>query len=149
MSPQPVPDGFHTVTPYLIVDDVPALLDFAQKAFDAEVIEKLTLPDGTVMHAQIRIGDSMLMMGGARPEWPAMPASLYLYVPDCDVLYRRAIEAGATSIEEPSDQFYGDRHAGVRDSNGIVWWVATHIEDVSSEEIARRAAAMGGGPGEG
>ena len=81
-------------------------------------------------------------MGEASGEWKPMPSTLYLYVPDADATYQRALEAGATSVQEPEDQFYGDRHGGVKDPSGNLWWVATHIEDVSSEEIARRAAAQ-------
>ena len=104
----------------------------------------MRLPDGRVMHAQVRIGDSPIMMGQAREEWPAMPACIYLYVEDADAGYEKALAAGATSLEVPRDEFYGDRHGSVRDSQGNIWWIATHIEDVSPEEIERRAAEMRG-----
>lgn len=136
----PVPRGYHTVTPYLTVNGVARLLDFLQQAFDATVIERMDGPDGNVMHAEVRIGDSVVMMGDAGGRYPAAPSTLYLYVPDCDALYKRAIDAGATSISEPADQFYGDRHGGVTDPSGNHWYIATHIEDVPPDEMQRRAA---------
>jgi len=141
MSVSAVPEGYHTVTPYLIVSDVAKLIEFLKEAFGAETTCCHTDPDGRVVHAEARIGDSPVMMGGACPEWSPMPATLHLYVPDVDALYARSLAAGAESIREPRDEFYGDRSAGVRDSNGNCWWFATHQEDVSPEEIARRHAA--------
>ena len=140
MAVKPIPDGFHTVTPYLLIEGVAKLIEFLKSAFDAEETEKLSMPDGTIGHAQVRIGDSIVMMGEARGDWKPMPGSIYRYVPDTDATYRQALEAGATSIMEPADQFYGDRNAGVKDPIGNVWWIATHKEDVSPEELERRAA---------
>ena len=137
----PVPPGFHTVTPYLMAADPAALIDFLKAAFDAEEMHRTLRPDGGIMHAQVRIGDSMLMMGGAMTDWPAMPAGLYLYVAEADETYARAIDAGATSVTPPSDQFWGDRMGGVKDTWGNFWWIATHVEDVAPEEIAKRAQA--------
>ncbi|MFN3327089.1 MAG: VOC family protein [Bryobacteraceae bacterium] len=97
-------------------------------------------PDGAVMHAEVKVGDSRVMLGGARKEWGAMPGVLCVYVEDADAVYRKAIEAGGTSIKESADQFYGDRHGGVKDPAGNMWWIATHIEDVPEEEMRRRAA---------
>jgi uncharacterized glyoxalase superfamily protein PhnB len=145
MTAKPVPQGFHTVTPYLVVVGVAKLLDFVKSAFDAEEMERHARPDGVVMHAQVRIGDSIIMMGdptGAKHEWQKpLPAALYLYVPDCDKSYRDAIRAGAKSLQEPTDMFYGDRHGGVVDPWGNQWWIATHKEDVPPEEMKRRAEA--------
>jgi uncharacterized glyoxalase superfamily protein PhnB len=145
MSVKPVPAGFHTVTPYLVVAGAAKLLDFLRSAFDAEELERHARPDGVVMHAQVRIGDSRIMIGdptGATETWQKpLAAALYLYVPDCDKLFKSAIRAGATSLQEPADMFYGDRHGGVIDPWGNQWWIATHKEDVSPEELARRAAA--------
>ncbi len=138
MSVKPIPDGFHTVTPYLVVENAAKLLDFLQAAFDAEVVEKMALPDGTVNHAVARVGDSIIMMGTTRPPYPPMPTMLYLYVPDVDSLYAKALAAGATSIRELVDEFYGDRVGAVKDACGNQWWLATHIEDVSREELQRR-----------
>ena len=145
MKVKPIPDGFHSVTPYLLVSGVPKLMDFLKKAFDAEVAECMNAPDGTVMHAQVRIGDSMVMMGDPRGAGDPTAASLYLYVSDTDAVYQRALEAGATSVMEPADQFYGDRNAGVKDPVGNTWWIATHIEDVPPDELRKRASARGKG----
>ena len=141
MTAKPIPDGFHTVSPYILVKDGAALIEFLQKTFGAEQIERMDTPEGGVRHAQMKVGDSMVMMG--EPQSDAMPASLYVYVKDCDTVYQRAIDAGAVSIMEPADQFYGDRHGGVTDPCGNIWWIGTHIEDVSSEELHRRAAEAG------
>ena len=144
MTVNPIPDGYHTLTPYVFCKDVDRLLEFLQKAFDAEIVECLKSGDGTVMHAEAKIGDSHMMLSPGKGEWKATPASFYLYVPDTDALYRKAMAAGATSISEPADMFYGDRNAGVTDPTGNHWWIATHIEDVPPEELARRAAAQQG-----
>jgi len=138
---KPIPDGYHTVTPYLVVSGVARLLEFQQQAFGATVIERMTRPDGTVMHAEVRLGDSMVMLGEPQEASQAMPAMLYLYLEDVDAVYRRALAAGATSVREPATQFYGDRNCGVRDACGNQWWIATHVENVSPEEMKRRASA--------
>jgi len=139
MAVQPIPDGFHTVTPYLVVKGVSKLIDFLGQAFGATLVHKTAMPDGTVMHAQVKIGDSFVMMGEAPDEKQVMPAMIYLYVPDTDALYKRALEAGATSIMAPMDQFYGDRNAGLKDACGNQWWLATRKEDVPDDELQRRA----------
>lgn len=141
MSVAPIPAGFHTVTPYLVVADVRRLLEFLQAAFGAETLDCVAGPEDRIMHAQVRIGDSMVMIGGANEQFPPLVSALYLYVPDTDALYERAMRAGAESLMEPADQFYGDRNAGVQDPSGNMWWIATHLEDVPSDEIARRAQA--------
>lgn len=138
MTVKPIPEGFHSVTPYLLVEDGAKLIAFLEQAFGAEQFERMENPDGTVRHAQVKIGDSFVMLGA--PLGDPMPASLYLYVPDCDATYERALAAGATTLMEPEDQFYGDRGAGVTDPCGNLWWIGTHIEDVSHEELERRAA---------
>jgi uncharacterized glyoxalase superfamily protein PhnB len=143
MVVKPIPDGYHSVTPYLAVPGVARLIDFIKQAFGAEgPLEKLTREDGSVMHAEVRIGDSILMLGEPAGQFPPMPSVLYLYVEDTDAAYQRALQAGATSVMEPADQFYGDRSAGVKDPSGNMWWIATHKEDVAPEELARRAAAF-------
>ena len=138
MSVKPVPDGYHTLTPHLVVDDAEKLLDFVERAFGARMRHVMRTPEGTVMHADLVIGDSHLMVGQANGPWKAMPSCLYLYVPDCDAVYRQALQAGAASIMEPATFFYGDRHGGVKDPCGNQWWVATHVEDMSDEELQRR-----------
>jgi PhnB protein len=142
MAVTPIPEGYHTVTPYLVVQGVPALIDFLKQAFDAQEIMRIPRPDGAIMHAEVRIGDSAVMMGEAMGEFQPMPGSIHLYVNDADATYQRALQAGATSIMEPADQFYGDRSAGVVDPVGNRWWIATHQEDVPPEELARRAEAF-------
>ncbi|HYV31654.1 MAG TPA: VOC family protein [Candidatus Binatia bacterium] len=139
MAVKPIPDGYHSVTPYLVVQGVAKLIDFLKQAFDAKEIERMAGPDGSVMHGEVRIGDSVVMMGEAWGESKPIAAALYLYVNDTDVTYRRALQAGATPLREPADQFYGDRSGGVKDPAGNQWWIATRKEDVSPEELARRA----------
>jgi uncharacterized glyoxalase superfamily protein PhnB len=136
-----IPDGYHTLTPNLTVEDAAKLLDFIKQAFGATAPEVLRDENGNIRHAEAQIGDSRVMVGQARGEWKPRPATLYLYVEDTDEMYKRAIDAGAKSLMEPADQFYGDRNAGVEDSQGNWWWIATHVEDVAPEEMERRAAA--------
>lgn len=136
---KPIPEGYHSVTPHLINENASRLIEFLKQAFDAQELNRLSGPDGRVLHAEIQIGDSRLMIGEATGEWKAMPVSLALYVEDADVIYKRALDAGAVSLREPADQFYGDRSAGVKDLAGNHWWIATHIEDVPREELHLRA----------
>lgn len=143
MAVKPIPDRYHSVTPYLVVDGAAKVIEFLKKAFgatDAEVC--MQLPDGKIKHAEIQVGDSIIMLADATSEHKASPAMFYLYVEDTDAQYKRALESGATSVMEPTDQFYGDRNAGVKDPSGNQWWIATHIEDVSDDEMKRRAEAM-------
>ncbi len=142
MAVKPIPEGFHTVTPHLTVQGTSKLVDFLKQAFEAQELFRLAHPDGTLMHAEVKIGDSIVMMGEARGEWKPMPGSLYVYVNDADAVYKRALQAGATSTMEPADQFYGDRTAGVQDPSGNQWMIATHKEDVPPEELRRRAEAL-------
>lgn len=139
MKVDPVPPGFHTITPYLSVHRVPETIEFLKKAFGAEEIQRHTMPDGRVMNAEIRIGDSMVMMGERPADHEASPAMLYMYVENADEVYRRAVEAGGKSIMEPVTQFYGDRSGAVEDPSGNQWWIATHVEDMSDEELIERA----------
>jgi PhnB protein len=135
---KPIPDGYTSVTPYLIVRDVKAQIEFVTKAFDAKVNLKMEMPDGSVGHVDVSIFGSHVMMGQAHGPNPAMPTMLYLYVADADTVHARALAAGATLDTPVKDQFYGDRGGSVRDSNGNVWWIATHGEDVSEDELRRR-----------
>ncbi len=141
MAVKPIPDGYHSLTPYLVVQGVAKLIDFLKQAFEAKEVHRMSRPDGTIMHAEVRIGDSVVMMGEAMGEFKPMPAMIYLYVNDADAVYQRALQAGATSMMEPADQFYGDRNGGVKDPCGNQWWIATHKEDVPPEELAKRAEA--------
>ena len=136
---KPIPDGFHTVTPYLIVDGAEKVIKFMQQALGAKYDHEPTLrPDGKIMHATLKIGDSMVMISDASEQAKATPAMLYLYVPNVDAAYQLAIKAGATSIMEPADQFYGDRSGGVKDAAGNSWFLGTHIEDVAPAELKKR-----------
>ncbi|HYL80549.1 MAG TPA: VOC family protein [Candidatus Acidoferrum sp.] len=142
MATKPIPDGYHTVTPHLTVQGASKVLDFVKRAFDAKEIHRMAHPDGTLMHAEIKIGDSIVMMGEARGGCQPMPSSLYLYVPDAYAVYKRALQAGATSTMEPTNQFWGDRMGGVKDPAGNQWMIGTHKEDVSPEELRKRAEAF-------
>lgn len=141
MAVQPIPEGYHTLTPYLIVDGAERVIEFMKQAFGAEELFRMPRPDGGLWHGEVQIGDSRLMIADSSPEYPPQPGVLYVYVEDADATYARALEAGATSMMEPADQFYGDRHGGVRDVAGNQWWIGTHVEDVPEEEIARRRDA--------
>jgi uncharacterized glyoxalase superfamily protein PhnB len=137
----PVPEGYHSVQAYLMVPDAETLIAFAKQVFGAVEVHRTTDSDGNVRHAEIRIGDSIVMLGQAAGEYRAQAASLYVYVPDVDAVYAKALAAGATSLIVPADQFYGDRSGGVLDAQGITWWMGTHIEDVAPDELRRRAEA--------
>ena len=138
MPVKPIPDNYPRVSPYLIVSDVEVTMNFIEYVFNGKVREKMTTPDGSVNHGEMSIGDSVIMMGKATEEYKPLNAMLYIYVEDTDSTYKRAIEKGAVSVMEPADQFYGDRNAGVTDKDGISWWIASHVEDVSPEEMMRR-----------
>ena len=143
MTVKPIPDGYHAITPNLTVERGLEALDYYQRAFGAQVVRKLVL-DGKLMHSELRIGDSLFSVAEAFPGSVApdpdapVPASLLLYTPDVDAAYARAIEAGATAVNEPSDQFHGDRAGSLRDPFGHRWMLATHTEDMSDEEMQRR-----------
>ncbi len=138
MSVKAIPEGYHAVTPYLLVRDLQSQIEFLKKAFDAKVIEAVETPQG-IMHAEVRIYDSMVMMGQVPPERQAMPMTLYLYVEDSDKVYEQALAAGASVIQEPKDQYYGDRSGAVKDLNENQWWIATRKENLSAEELAKKA----------
>ena len=137
-----IPNGFHSVTPYLTVADAAALMAFLKKAFAAEEILVMRRPDGSIGHAQVRVGDSMIEMAQAAEQWKPMPAALHLYVVDTDSTYKHAIAAGGGSIYEPADMFYGERSAGVVDPAGNHWYIATHTEELTPDELRRRAATQ-------
>jgi len=137
-----VPKGNSVVSPYLVIEDVQMMLDFVKQAFGAQETSVLAMPDGTVMHAEVKIGDSVIMMGIAGPERELYKCMIHIYTADCDAVFKKAIAAGAISLQEVSDQFYGDRNGGVKDPFGNAWWISTHIEDVSEKEIERRMAEL-------
>jgi len=138
MPTKPIPEGFHSITPYLFVEGAARLIEFISAAFEGEVMFQHERPDGAVMHATIRIGDSMLMLADPTPEFGAMPVSIYLYVPDCDAAYQRALDSGGVSVFPMMTLPSGERYGGVKDPCGNIWLVATHAEDVSLDEQERR-----------
>jgi PhnB protein len=142
MAVKKKPDGYHSITPYLIVDGAADLIDFMKSAFGAE--EKLSMPGarGGVGHAEVQIGDSMLMLADTTESDGniTMTAMIHLYVDDCDASYSSAIAAGGISRQEPETKFYGDRNASVGDVWGNIWFLSTHVEDVPPDEMQKRAA---------
>ncbi|MFQ5700523.1 MAG: VOC family protein [Acidobacteriota bacterium] len=144
---KPIPEGFHTITPHLTIPDASAAIEFYKKAFGAEEIFRMPSPDGKIMHAEIRIGDSPIMLNDEMPDYgcrgPKMiggsPVTIHLYVTDADAFMKRAEEAGA-KVEMPlQDQFWGDRYGKIEDPFGHKWSIATHIEDPTPEQVAERA----------
>ena len=137
---QPIPAGFHSVTPYVTVKGAAKTIEFLKQAFGAQLDhEPVKRPDGAIMHATLKVGDSMVMLAEESAQAKAAPTALYLYVPNADTVYQTAIKAGAKSIMEPSDMFYGDRSGGVKDPAGNSWFIATHKEDLSTQELTKRA----------
>lgn len=135
-----VPEGFHTVTPYLVVENAPRFMSFVEKAFNGKTTFVMNDPEnGKVMHATMKIGDSTIMLCDAMENAPAQTAILYLYVDDADQLFKQATRENATVVHEIENQFYGDRVGAVKDEWGIVWWVGTHVEEVEEKELERRA----------
>jgi PhnB protein len=147
---KPIPDGYHTATPYLIVDDGARAIDFYKKAFGAKELLRIPAPENRIGHAEIKIGDSIIMLADEHPTMDAYgvkhyggtPVSLLLYVEDADKMFEQAVAAGGTSVRPMADQFYGDRSGTVQDPFGHRWHVSTHKEDVSPEELNRRMAEM-------
>ena len=128
MTSKQNPFGLHTITPYLIVDDVTTLIEFLRSVFDAESRgDPQYREDGSIKHAEVRIGDSVVMMGEPMGKTGPMPATMYLYVEDCDTTYKNALAAGATSVLEPDNYPHDDRYGGVKDPVGNIWWIVTHI----------------------
>ena len=141
---QAIPDAYGSVTPYLVVDGADDLMTFLQETFGATVRggDVMRGPDGKVGHAEVEIGNSIVMLSDTPPDGEATKAMLNVYVEDCDGVYKKALTAGAESVREPEDQFYGDRTAGVRDKWGNQFYISTHIEDVSQEEMERRVKEL-------
>lgn len=137
---QAIPDTYGSVTPYLVVEGAEELMGFLQNTFGATIRggDFLRGPDGKVGHAEVEIGDSIVMLADVPPDGEAMRAMLNVYVEDCDAIYEKALAAGAESVREPEDQFYGDRTSGVRDKWGNQFYISTHIEDVPPEDMERR-----------
>lgn len=138
-SVRAVPDGFHTVTPFLVAEQASELIRFIERSFGGKTTSMFKMDNGHVMHATVRIGDSEVMISDATEKYPADSSRLYLYVEDVDAVYKEALNNHGTSLREPADEFYGDRSCGIKDSWGNEWWIATHIEDVSNEEMEERS----------
>ena len=145
-----IPDGFHTISPHLTVKNGEQAIEFYKKAFGAEVLRATKGPDGSLMHADLRIGDSMLMLNDEFPDWKVVgpqalggtPVTVHLYVQDADAAWKRAVDAGCTVKMPLQDQFWGDRYGQLLDPFGHQWSIATHIEDPTPEEIQKRMANM-------
>ncbi|MET9686608.1 VOC family protein [Streptomyces coeruleorubidus] len=138
MTVKPIPGGYHTVTPWIISRDTAGLIDYLKEAFDAEETARVVGDDGRIGHAEVRIGDSIVMPFDAPPHWPPTPAFLRLYVEDADAAHHRAVAAGGTSVTEVTHLFFGDRVGRVRDPLGNLWWLQSRVEDVSPQEMERR-----------
>jgi PhnB protein len=147
MSVRPIPEGYHTVTPFLAVDDASAAIAFYERAFGARERMRMPMPDGKIAHAELEIGDSVVMLSDPFPQATVRPPKelggtslgVFLYVEDIDAFVQRATDAGATVTMPPEDMFWGDRFGQISDPFGHVWQVATHVEDVPPQEMAERA----------
>lgn len=151
MSEHPTPEGYHSVTPSLTVGDAKAALDFYSRALGAEVLYTMPEPSGKIMHAEFRIGDSRMMISDEYPAYGALAPGIgkgglfMIYVPDVDAAFAKAIAAGATSVQEPTDMFWGDRSGKFNDPYGYRWTIASHVRDVSQEEMDAAANAWAEG----
>ena len=149
MAAKPIPEGYHTLTPYLAVENAAEAIEFYKRAFGASEHMRMPGPNGTIAHAEIRIGDSLVMLSDPFPQSSVRPpkqlggtsASLFMYVEDVDAVFKRAVDAGATVTTEVADQFWGDRFGSVTDPYGHLWSIATHVEDLTEQEIAERSEA--------
>lgn len=146
--PRAIPEGYHSITPYLYMSDAQGAIEFYKRAFGAVEIFRMDAPGGKIGHAELRIGDSIVMLADEFPEMGARspqsiggsPMSLLLYVENVDEVFERAVKEGATVDRPVQNQFYGDRTGGVKDPFGHTWYIATHVEDVPPEEMQKRAA---------
>jgi PhnB protein len=149
MATKPIPEGYHTVTPYLAVDDAARAIEYYARAFGAKELVRMEAPGGKIGHAELELGDSRIMLADAFPQASTRPpkelggtsASVFMYVEDVDAVVKQAVDAGATVTMEVADQFWGDRFGAITDPFGHVWSIATHVEDVPPEEMAERAKA--------
>jgi PhnB protein len=138
---RPIPEGYYTVTPWIIVRGAAEFIDFLKQAFGATEADNSRVynEDGTIGHSEVRIGDSTVMIFDSKPTWPETPSFLRLYVEDANAVHQKALEAGASSVTEVTKLFFGDMVGRVRDAWGNVWWIQTHLEDVTPEEMGKRA----------
>lgn len=145
MTNPTTPAGYHTVTPFLTVPGAEDLIEFLKQAFDATETCRIPAPDGSIGHAELRIGDSLVMIKDTSGDCGTITGAFYLYVSDADAVYRQALAAGGESLMAPTLQFWGDRQAGVKDRFGTYWFIATRVEEVSPEELTQRMAALAAG----
>lgn len=141
---QAIPSEYGSLTPYIVSQNCVEAIEFYKQVFGATERMRMPLPDGSIGHAELQIGDSVLMLASGGEEWPATSSLTCLYVEDCDVVFQRAVDAGATVLEPLADKFYGDRSGSVLDPFGQRWSIMTHKEDISPEEMQRRMEAAGG-----
>ena len=149
MATQPIPEGYSTISPYLAVDDAAEAIEYYKKAFGAEETERMEAPDGKIGHAELKIGDSHVMLSDPFPQASTTPpkelggtsGSIFMYVEDVDAVVQKAVAAGATVTMEVDDQFWGDRFGSVTDPFGHTWSIATHVEDVPPDEMEERSKA--------
>jgi uncharacterized glyoxalase superfamily protein PhnB len=134
------PEGFHSVTPYLTVQGASRLIEFLKQAFGAEQLGVYPKPDGTIGHACMKVGNSMVELADGTDQWPPMPCALHVYVPNVDIVHEQAVKAGGISLHAPVDQVYGERSSVVRDMCGNNWYIATRTETLTEEEIVKRTA---------
>ena len=134
----PVPAGYHSVTPFVIVKGAVGFIDYMKEAFGAVELSRVADESGSIGHAEVRIGDSVVMLFDSKEDWPETPAFLRLYIEDVDAVYQRALKAGGDSVTRPTNMPWGDRSCRVRDPFGNLWWIMSHIEDVSPEEEEKR-----------
>jgi len=139
---KPIPEGYHSVTPWIISRDTAKLLDFVKQAFGAEELARVYVENGAIGHAELKIGDSIVMAFDAKEDWPDTPCFLRLYVEDGDAVYQQALSAGATSVTVMTSMFWGDRVGRVRDPLGNIWWIQARLENLDPEEMAKRAGEM-------
>ena len=149
MATKPIPEGYHTLTPYLAIDDAARAIEYYKKAFGAKERVRMEAPENKIGHAELEIGDSLVMLSDAFPQSTTRPpkelggtsASVFMYVEDVDAVVKQAVDAGATVTMEVADQFWGDRFGSITDPFGHSWAIATHVEDLTPEEIAERGKA--------
>jgi PhnB protein len=137
-----VPAGYHSVTPYLVVDGASRLIEFLKFTFEAELRDSFTDKEGKVQHAEVRVGDSVVMLTDASTVgFSPIPSQLYVYVTDVDEVFKRGLKAGGSTVRDPENKVYGDRTAAIKDPTGNIWWIATHLEEVTHEETEKRMQA--------
>jgi len=127
MSPTYKPEGYTSVAPYLILNDADGTIAFLKRALNAQLLRRMPAQDGKVMHAEVRIDDTVVMLADAAPDWPQVSAHVHVYVPDVDAAYQRALDAGATSVQAPVQKGDEDKRSGVKDASGTTWWIATRV----------------------